>query len=290
MADSTGAIARPMDPNGSLYQRRALEALPILVRQALAGQTIYYSDLADEMGMPNPRNLNFVLGSVGTSLNLLSQSWQERVPPLQALVINKADELPGEGFSEFAPDPAQYRTATRRIKQQVTQALLAHVFTYTRWPAVLAHFGVDPLPAPKLSELINDSQRSRALGSGESAAHAALKARVAAAPSLAGFSGQPDRVVTEYTFPSADTADVLIEGRDEVWAVEVKSHLSDDADLLRGIFQAVKYRALLSAELAVEQRDKGCRAVLVTERVLPLELQRIALTLGVPTQVVARAV
>lgn len=288
--ESTGAIAKSMDPDGMLYQRRALVALPILVRQARAGQTIYYSDLAAEMGMPNPRNLNFVLGSVGTSLNVLSREWKEPVPPLQALVINRADELPGEGFSEFAPDPAQFRTASRRIKQQVTQALLSHVFTYRRWPAVLKHFGVHAPPAPDLSRLISEAERTRCYGAGESKAHATLKEQIAASPALIGFSANPDRVIVEYAFPSADTVDVLIEGRDEVWAVEVKSHLSDDADLLRGIFQAVKYRALLSAELVVEQREKSVRSVLVTERALPLPLQQIALTLGVPVHVQAGAV
>jgi alkylated DNA nucleotide flippase Atl1 len=44
-----------------LYQKRAKTALPYLVRQAKAGQKIYYSDLAKEIGMPNPRNLNYVL-------------------------------------------------------------------------------------------------------------------------------------------------------------------------------------------------------------------------------------
>lgn len=41
-----------------LYQQRAQKALPILVRQAKARQSIYYSQLAQELGMPNPRNLN----------------------------------------------------------------------------------------------------------------------------------------------------------------------------------------------------------------------------------------
>jgi hypothetical protein len=41
-----------------LYQERARRAMPILVRQALASQPIYYSDLAEELGMSNPRNLN----------------------------------------------------------------------------------------------------------------------------------------------------------------------------------------------------------------------------------------
>lgn len=50
-----------------LYQERARLTLPYLVRQAKAGQTIYYSDLAEEIDIPNPRNLNYVLGAIGNA-------------------------------------------------------------------------------------------------------------------------------------------------------------------------------------------------------------------------------
>jgi hypothetical protein len=68
-----------------------------LVRQAHAQQPIFYSDLASELGMRNPRNLNFVLGSIGQTMIDLSESRGDEVPPIQALVINKATGLPGDG-------------------------------------------------------------------------------------------------------------------------------------------------------------------------------------------------
>ena len=60
-----------------LFQRRALEALPLLVRQAKASQWIHYSGLASELKMPNPRNLNYVLGALGRELELLSSRWDK---------------------------------------------------------------------------------------------------------------------------------------------------------------------------------------------------------------------
>jgi hypothetical protein len=55
----TAKIANPDLLDGEkLYQERARLTLPYLVRQAKAGQTIYYSDLAKEINIPNPRNLN----------------------------------------------------------------------------------------------------------------------------------------------------------------------------------------------------------------------------------------
>ncbi|RZB38250.1 MAG: hypothetical protein SRB2_00596 [Desulfobacteraceae bacterium Eth-SRB2] len=54
----TAKISAPISGN-KLYQIRARKVLPILVRQAEAGTTIYYSTLAEEIGIPNPRNLNY---------------------------------------------------------------------------------------------------------------------------------------------------------------------------------------------------------------------------------------
>ncbi len=70
-----------------LYQKRARKALPILVRQAKAEQPIYYSDLAEELNMPNPRNLNYVLGAVGNSLKKLEKKWKEEIPLINVIVI-----------------------------------------------------------------------------------------------------------------------------------------------------------------------------------------------------------
>lgn len=57
-----------------LYQQRARLALPYLVRQAKANKKIYYSDLAHEVDMPNARNLNYVLGEIGTALESLAKA------------------------------------------------------------------------------------------------------------------------------------------------------------------------------------------------------------------------
>ena len=61
-----------------LYQARARAALPLLVRQATQAHnaTIFYSDLAAELGMANERNLNYVLGYIGDALEQLSKQWR----------------------------------------------------------------------------------------------------------------------------------------------------------------------------------------------------------------------
>jgi len=88
----TGQAAEPMWGD-KLYQKRARAALPILVRQAIANETIIYSDLAQEIDMPNPRNLNYVLGSIGETLKIVSANWETEIPPINCLVINKNTQL-----------------------------------------------------------------------------------------------------------------------------------------------------------------------------------------------------
>ncbi len=86
------------------YQQHAQRAFPLLVRQAFAGHPIFYQRLAGELGISNPRNLNYPLGSVGQTLIDLGKQWGEDIPPIQCLVVNQQDKTPGQGFGWFMPD------------------------------------------------------------------------------------------------------------------------------------------------------------------------------------------
>ena len=76
-------------------------------------------------------------------------------------------------------------------------------------------------------------------------------------------------VHTEFLLPSADRIDVLLETPAFRIGIEVKSRDSNDADLARGIYQCVKYRAVLEAISSPEVKVVVC---LVTERTLPPQL------------------
>src|SRR5690606_5428016 len=125
----TAENAEPLSGD-KLYQQRARKALPILVRQALACTPITYEDLADELAMPNPRNLNYVLGSIGTALGNLSEDWEEEVPPVQCLVVNKTTRLPGEGIAWFVSDLKTYKKLPMKQKREVVQAELTRIYSY----------------------------------------------------------------------------------------------------------------------------------------------------------------
>lgn len=277
MTLGTAQIARGINPNGALYQRRALEALPLLVRQAHAGQTIYYGELAAELGMSNPRSLNFVLGAVGTSLVELGRLWGSSIPPLQALVINRAEGIPGSGFVNSLVDPQLLAGVTRRTRKQVIDGMLADVFTYPKWDEVLAHFGVTSAAVD--SQLPERASKFR--GSGESEAHRTLKEMVAAHPQLVGVTESVLSATIEYRLPTGDEIDVLLRTRRRVVAVEVKAAHSPEEDLARGVFQCVKYEALLNAHAASLGVREDVEAILAIAGALTPSTRALANTLGV---------
>ena len=204
--------------------KRARAALPLLVRQAEAGAPVFYSDLAEELGMSNPRNLNYVLGSIGQSLKLLSKAWKSKVPPIQCLVVNKNTGLPGEGIGWFLVKKEDFSRLPLRQKRSIVEAELQHVFSYPHWQEVLEALELEPI-ASDLTPFV--SKAAGGFGGGESEDHKALKAYVAQNPSVIGLGVNTPTGETEFPLPSGDSLDVSFNGK-KVWiAAEVKSSISD---------------------------------------------------------------
>jgi hypothetical protein len=273
----TAKIVEPISGN-KLYQQRARQTLPLLVRQAEAGVPIFYSSLAMELGMPNPRNLNYVLGSIGQTMERLSKAWNEKVPPIQCLVISKTTGLPGEGIGWFLVKKEDYAALPLRQKRAIVDAELGHVYAFPRWREVLAALSLTPA-SPDFGAVV--AKASRGFGGGESEQHKALKEYVAASPSVVGLPAATQAGETEVPLPSGDFLDVSFTSK-EIWvAAEVKSAISDEADVVRGLFQCVKYRAVMEAVMRSEGRPQSARAVLVLEASLPVSLLPLRNLLGV---------
>jgi len=261
----------------SFARAKAQEALPVLVRQARAAQTIFYSDLARELAVPNHRNLNVVLDAIGTALVAIGAAESQDIPPIQVLVVNKETGLPGEGFvlpldADVALD--DLREDQRRL---VITAALQRVFLFPRWDQVLAWLGLAPLGVDFTSAI---TAASSFRGGGEGEQHKALKEYVAARPNLFDLRSGV-RAVMEHPLPSGDSLDVSFDnGRDWV-GVEVKSAISGLGDVTRGLFQCVKYRAVMEAVVVSEPRERSVRVVLVLEANLPPELVPLRNRLGV---------
>ncbi len=108
-------------------------------------------------------------------------------------------------------------------------------------------------------------------GGGESAEQQKLKTFVASRPGLLSLPSEC-RGELEYPLPSGDIVDVLFK-TEKCWVgAEVKSRISDQADVVRGLFQCIKYDAVIKAYQAAMNLPLQTRTVLILENSLPREL------------------
>ena len=273
----TEEIAEPLSGD-KLYQQRARNALPLLVRQATASTPIIYEDLAHELEMPNPRNLNYVLGSIGQTLLNLSEHWGIEVPPIQCLVVNKNTRLPGEGIGWFITDLSHYKKLSNKQRRQVVDAELQKIYAFDKWSKVLSTLSLEPVQSDfkKLNK-----KASQFRGGGEGPEHKKLKKFVANNPTLFGLPVSTAPGENEHSLPSGDSLDVFFTHRKEHIGIEVKSHISDSADIARGLYQCVKYQAVLEARQAANGQPQNVRTILVLGDELPLELLPLKNVLGI---------
>lgn len=101
-------------------------------------------------------------------------------------------------------------------------------------------------------------------GGGESPFHKALRLWVEANPELVLQSYATAETDTEVPLLSGDRVDNVFDRKDRIAVIEVKSWISNDDDILRGIFQCIKYRAVMEA--MTHKRAVPIDAVLVTQR------------------------
>jgi len=275
----TAKIATSLLSGDKLYQKRARVVLPYLVRQAKAAQKIYYSDLAKETNIQNPRNLNYPLGSIGNALKELSKRMGIDIPQIQTIVVSKSNELPGEGIGWFI-SKSDFKKLSSKQKRELVNSVLAKVFAFTRWDDVLKELGLSPLKSdPKVIEAL---KKTKSYGSGgESEDHKYLKELIAQNPSKVNLFIKNSETTIEYILPSMDTLDVSFKTPTEWICVEVKSKLSGTEDILRGLYQCVKYQALMEAHLNVLNEHCDVKVILALGGKFPGELLSVKNLFGV---------
>ncbi len=249
-----------------LYQVRARAALPLLVRQAAKAKPISYSTLAKKLKMPNPRNLNFVLGCIGQTIEHLSKQFGTKVPQIQCLVVNKTSGMPGKGIDGFLGIWDDHGNMPPRSRREIVNKKLMEIYRYPHWDVVLDSLKLAPVAIDFTDEI---ELALSGLGGGESQEHKRLKEFVARNPTAIGLFNITSVGETEYRLHSGDCLDISFRSNSSWVAVEVKSRVSDDADLVRGIFQCVKYQAILNAVLLSKSMTIDARVVLVLEEKLP---------------------
>ncbi len=269
-------------------EQQAKGSLRNLVAHALAHQdglieALTYQELARRIGRLNKHGeghahgMGGVLAQMGFFLENMGGQWGEPIPHIQILVVNKTGTLkglPDEGIEGFWPG---YSMMSKAEKSNRVRAEHQKVVAFgSRWNQVL-----EALALPKIHPSGGKGQHGKG---GESDAHKALKNHVRGHPEIVG-TDEGCSALLEYALPSLDQIDVVFRTSTEIVAVEVKSKISDHYpdDYERGIYQTVKYGALLEAMTHDDKYDipAGIRSVLVLETQLPKKYAKVADVLGV---------
>lgn len=287
-------IAKQMMEEGTTWTAvQARYTLPILLSLAKTGQKLTYQALDAEIALqynqpvtPVVVGYGRVLEIIGRSLIQLSQEWQEEIPPLTILIFNKNSGNPSPGVNDFLKRYLS-KSGSERLTNNNRRAMIERatnaVHNYGRWDEVAAYFDITLPGALSESDPIDLPPPPAMLG-GESDAHLALKEFVAAHPELFARYGQFSSGQLEYRLLSGDEVDVLFQNDEVTLAVEVKTTSAPEGELTRGLFQCVKYRAVLRAMHDVKGELANVLAILVTPQALPASHLHAAERLDVPWQ------
>lgn len=272
------------------YSRRAL---PLLVAHVLRQRDdvlvpLTYLRLAELLGRRNrhgdpwARGLGNVLGRVTAMIDQASAEWVDSLPYLTTIVVLSRGQnagLPDKGVSGRWPG---YDSLSREDKQAKVRAEHSRILQFgSRWNDVLRVTGLEPVTPPGTPSISNVHG---GWGGGESDAHKALKHYVRNHPQLCG-AGSDWFSQEEYALRSGDEIDVFFRSDMEWIGVEVKSRVSDGlpSDYERGLYQVVKYRAVLQAQAQIDHPDRppAVRATLALEGSLPSQYRALAQALAV---------
>lgn len=140
-----------------------------------------------------------------------------------------------------------------------------------------------PLPEPIISaKLTGAPPKPPEGGKGEGALHKALKLWVSANPKKFKEFGSFESGRHEAPLQSGDSLDALLIGETSRLGIEVKASNATENELIRGVFQCVKYQSTMLAEAAAFPNHflpGGC--ILVSTKPLTLKAKAIATKLGI---------
>lgn len=205
---------------------------------------------------------------------------QPDCPLLNILLVRQGDGMPGEGAGPFMTDylgeprlaRLGYRDRHPRRWRAACDEIAADVYASRDWDRVYREAFGERLPPAILPEGterdgINHARR------GEGPSHKALRLWIARNPRRVRRAYADFETDTEVVLESADRVDVVYYGPTSTVVIEVKSLDSDELDLRRGVFQCIKYRAVMQAMDI--RSDAQVLSVLVTQRSLPGDLAEL---------------
>ncbi len=212
--------------------------LPYLVQAAKTLKTPTYLELADKIGVHH-RVMNRILAYIRDDICI-----QRDLPLISCIVVSQATGLPGDDWL-----PQGTTTLTDEEYKLEFEKFRDQVFAYKNWDSLLKE--LDMTPVEPTTENLDERGRTYSeyierTGGEESEDHRRLKEYIAAHAEAIGLP-EESAAQTEYLFVAGDRADIVFGTGPDAWAV-VEISIGEIGELVKGVYQAIKYRALLQAE------------------------------------------
>ncbi len=257
------------------------KAIPILIHWAQTKTTGSYKELYNALGYSTFSYIGSVLGYIQDTIDKLVEVSSKKIPSLNALVYKDSTELPSEGFDYVYPN---YNTLNPVEKKTFIEGHNQKTFDFPNWNWVLQELSLTPYVGCG-NEYIEKTRASIAKGQygkgGEGAEHKTLKEYVKNNPNSVGIK-YAVQAIEEHTLLSADRIDVLFVLKDGAQvAVEVKPSTSPEDDIARGIFQCVKYKAVMDAECKANASFCNNSTLLVIAGAMSAQNKQIAKELNI---------
>ena len=257
--------------SGKKTTEQVRQIIPILVNWAKRKETYHtYGDLIKLLGYEKGK-----YSRIGRPLGCIKRVFQrlekdanlKDIPILNALVANVKYRLPSGGFSYIYSD---YDKLDRKLQKIIVENINNEAIKYDKWDYVLALLGLKPVFNQTDEQQIRSSTFGAIGGEGEE--HKQMKTFIATHPKAIKLHTK-EKGTCEHVLLSGDRLDVFFPLANTV--VEVKPKSASDADILRGIFQCVKYKAILKAEAEVKGEDAELTVILVLGGQLSLSNKNI---------------
>lgn len=243
------------------YKEWAMKMIPVLVRWAQSSwdKPHYYSQLSKAVGLKTSQ-IGGIMGTIQDILDDVKEQtgWKD-IPPLNGLVQSKETNLPSDGFKIVVPNYDKLLFASKKGEVHKKNEK-AHKY---EWARVLDFLNLKPAIIFEKEDLakINDSSNHGYGGEGKE--HKAIKEYIKTHPEAVALKNII-KSATEYDLPSGDRLDVYFESKKNIhYAIEVKPKSSPEGDIIRGIFQCVKYKVVMDAARVLDNGNYDNEVLLV---------------------------
>ena len=255
----------------------ALKMIPVLVRWAQGAwdKPHYYSDLTATVGHKT-NQIGKVMRAIQDIIDDLQKKSGKKIPTLNCLVSSKSSDLPSDGFDYVIKNYSKLSHDSQKGEVRKLN-LLAHLYD---WEWVLNSLGLQPAKIFSSDDLSKLKSSNHGFG-GEGKEHKSIKEFICSHPESIGLK-KVISAKTEYDLLSGDKLDVYFECRgNKHIAIEVKPSSSPEYDITRGIFQCVKYQAVMDAARIADYGNYNNEVILVMAGIMSAKNKQLANDLAI---------